>query len=147
MQYHLNTAAVNVTAITAAPRVVDSHGLLHMRVPKAAKACDAADAVDGLATLGNPTLKLAAVAYGVSIGSVARALKLTPEQRDAVRQGKRALLPRAPSVIPAVITPVPATPPVSPVVMGPRERLKEIINEIGFDATFNLLAASEKVAA
>ena len=41
---------------------------------------------------GDPSLKLAAVAYGVSIGSVARALKLTPEQRDAVRQGKRALL-------------------------------------------------------
>ena len=86
----------------AAPRVVDAHGLLHLRASKAAKACDAADAVDGLAILGNPTLKLAAVAYGVSIGSVARALKLTPEQRDAVRQGKRALLPRAPSVIPAV---------------------------------------------
>ena len=69
MQYHLRTAAVNTTAITAAvPRVIDTHGLLHMRASKAVKACNAADAVDGLATLGNPTLKLAAVAYGVSIG-------------------------------------------------------------------------------
>ena len=135
MQYHLNTAAVNVTAITAAPRVVDSHGLLHMRVPKAAKACDAADVVDGLAILGNPTLKLAAVAYGVSIGSVARALRLTPEQREAVRKGQRPLI--LPAIPPA--PPVPAIPPIppviTPVVMGPRERLDQIVAEIGLDAT------------
>ena len=38
----------------AAPRVVDAHGLLHRRVSKAAKACDAADVVDGLAVLRTP---------------------------------------------------------------------------------------------
>ena len=32
----------------AVPRVVDAHGLLHLRATKAARACDAADAVDGL---------------------------------------------------------------------------------------------------
>ena len=148
MQYHLKTAAVNATAITAAtPRVVDSHGLLHMRVPKAAKACDAADAVDGLAILGNPTLKLAAVAYGVSIGSVASALRLSPEQRQAVRQKRRPLV--LPAIPPAPSVPaIPAAPPViTPVTMGPRERLKDIVHEIGLDATLNLLAATEKVAA
>ena len=57
-------------ATAAVPRVVDAHSLLHMRASKSAKACDAADVVDGLAVLQNPTLRLAAAAYGVSIGSV-----------------------------------------------------------------------------
>jgi hypothetical protein len=135
---------------TAVPRVVDAHGLLHMQASKAAKACDAADAVDGLTVVQNPTMRLAAAAYGVSVGSVARALQLTPEQRQAVRQGKRPLiLPRAPSVPP--VLPVPATPPVpvviTPVIMGARQRLADIVNELGLDAVLNLLAASEKVAA
>jgi hypothetical protein len=143
MQYHLS--AVNATATAAVPRVVDTHGLLHVRrVPKSARACNAADAIDGITILGSPTLKLAAVAFGVSVGSVARALRLTPAQRQAVRQGMRPLvLPPAPPV-PTI---VPATPPAPPVTMGARERLKEIVHEIGFEATLNLLAASEKVAA
>jgi hypothetical protein len=40
-----------------------------------------------------------------------------------------------------------ATPPVPPVIMGPRERLEEIVSEIGFNATLDLLAAGEQVAA
>jgi hypothetical protein len=131
----------------AVPRVVVTHSLLHVRAPKSAKACDAADAVDGLAILGNPTIRLAATAYGVSVGSVARALRLTPEQRRAVRQGQRPLiLPHAPPAPPVPST-APATPPVSPVVMSARERLGAIINEIGLSATLDLLAASEKAAA
>ena len=127
-------------ATAAVARVVDAHGLLHMQASKSAKACDAADVIDGLAVLQNPTLRLAAAAYGVSIGSVTRALRLTPEQRRAVRKGQRPLiLPRTPSV--------PATPPVPPVVMGPRERLDKIVAEIGLSATLDLLAATEKVAA
>jgi len=85
----------NGGATAARPRVVDTRGLLHKRGSKSAKACDAADAVDGLTILRNPTLRLAAAAYGVSVGSVARALRLTPEQRQAVRQNARPLvLPR-----------------------------------------------------
>lgn len=127
-------------ATAAVARVVDAHGLLHMQASKSAKACDAADVVDGFAVLQSPTLRLAAAAYGVSIGSVARARRLTPEQRRAVRKGQRPLiLPRTPSV--------PATPPVPPVVMGPRERLDKIVAEIGLSATLDLLAATEKVAA
>ena len=89
MLYRMHT-----TEATAAPlRVVDAHGLLHLqRVSKATKACDAADAVDGLAVLQNPTMRLAAAAYGVSIGSVARARRLSPEQREAVRKGRRPLV-------------------------------------------------------
>ena len=131
------------TETTAAvPRVVDAHGLLHMRASKSAKACDAADVVDGLAVLQNPTLRLAAAAYGVSIGSVARARRLTPEQRDAVRYKKR------PLVLPPVSAlPVPLVMPVSPVTMGPRERLDQIVAEIGLSVTLDLLATAEKVAA
>jgi hypothetical protein len=151
MQYHLTPTAVNATALTAAvPRIVDAHSPLHQRATKSAKACDAADVVDGLAVLQNPTLRLAAAAYGVSLGSVARARRLTPEQRQAVRQGKRPLvLPRKSPALPALPMPtvVPATPSISPVTMNVRERLKEIVREIGFEATLNLLAATEKVAA
>ena len=135
----------------AAPRVVDAHSPLHMRASKSAKACDAADVVDGLAVLQNPTLRLAAAAYGVSIGSVARARRLTPEQRQAVRRGERPLiLPRTPSAPPVLPVPpmlVMGAPMVTPVIMDARERLDEIIREIGIDATLGLLAASERVAA
>jgi hypothetical protein len=137
----------------AVPRVVDAHGLLHLRASKAVKACLAADIVDGLAMLQNPTLRLAATACGVSLGSVARARRLTPEQRKAVGQKQRPLFlpraPSAPSVLPAPLVPstAPTTPPVSPVVTGPRERLNEIVAEIGLNAVIDLLAATEKVAA
>ena len=140
--------SMKLTETTAAvPRVVDAHSLLHLRASKAAKVCDAADLADGLAVLQNPTQRVAATAYGLSAQSVARALRLTPEQRHAVRQDKRPLvLPRAPSAppVPAVS---PASPVITPVTMGPRERLNEIVNEIGLTATLGMLAASEKVAA
>jgi hypothetical protein len=133
-------------ATAAVPRVVDPHGLLHMRASKSAKACDAADVIDGLAVLQNPTLRLAAAAYGVSIGSVARARRLTPEQRQAVRKGQRPLiLPATSSAPPA--PPVSAMPAAPPVIVGPRERLDDIVAEIGLNATLDLLAATEKVAA
>jgi hypothetical protein len=142
MLYSMKTTS----ATAAVPRVVDAHGLLHLRVSKAVKACAAADAIDGLTILGHPTLRLAATAYGVSVGSVARALRLTPEQRQAVRQGKRPLVWSCDPSAPPVPTIVPATLFVPPVIMGPRECLKEIVSEIGLDATLNLLIASEKVA-
>jgi hypothetical protein len=140
--------SMKTTEATAA--VVDAHSLLHVRTSKAARACDAADVVDGLAVLQNPTMRLAAAAHGVSIGSVARARRLTPEQRQAVRQGKRPLiLPRVPSAPP--VLPVPATPPVpvviTPVAMGPQERLGEIVNELGLDTVLDLLATHERIAA
>ena len=142
--------SMKLTETTAAvPRVVDAHGLLHMRASKSAKACDAADVIDGLAVLQNPTLRLAAAAYGVSIGSVARARRLTPEQRQAVRRNERPLiLPRAPSAPPALpVSIAPATPPVPPVIMGARDKLAEVIAEIGADGVLNMLAAMEKAAA
>ena len=133
-------------ATSAVPRVVDAHSLLHMQASKSAKACDAADVLDGLAVVQNLTLRLTAAAYGVSIGSVARARRLTPEQRQAVRKGQRPLiLPATSSAPPA--PPVSAMPAAPPVIVGPRERLDEIVAEIGLSATLDLLAATEKVAA
>jgi hypothetical protein len=152
VQYHHKDWAVNATALTAAvPRlIVDAHSLPHMRQSKATKACNAADALDGRVAVQNLTLRLMSAAYGVSVPYISRARRLTPEQRQAVRQGKRPLiLPRAPSTPPALPVPptAPMTPPVPPVTMGARERLAEIVAEIGLDATLTLLANNERVAA
>jgi hypothetical protein len=142
---------MRVTPTTvAAPRVVDAHGLLHKRTSKAARACDAADILDGSAVLQNPTIRLTAFAYSLSVGTVSRARRLTPEAREAVRRKERPLvLPRAPSTPPALPVPAvsPIPPVITPVIMGPRERLNEIVAEIGLSATLDLLAATEKVAA
>jgi|SRR5215472_640721 len=139
---------MQTTETTAAvPRVVDCHSLFHLQAPKATKSVDAADACDGLVVLQNPTVRLAATAYGVSLGSVARARRLTPEQRDAVRQGKRPLvLPRTPAASPAP-TVVPATPSVPPVIADAQQQLAYLVAEIGLNTVIDLLAANEKVAA
>jgi hypothetical protein len=134
---------------TAIPRVVDAHSLLHLRASNAAKACDAADAADGLIVLQNPTLRLAAAAYGVSLGSVARARRLTPEQRQKVRDGQRPLvLPYAlPTPLMPSFKPVPSFAPVSPITMGVEKLLAAIVEKIGINGVLDLLAASERVAA
>ena len=126
MQLLLHNEAVKPAADV---RVVDCHSLLHLRVPKAVRACDAADACDELVILGRPTLHVAAVAYGVSLWTVARARRLPPQERDQVRKGKRPIvLPRTPAPL-----------PVMPVDV--RTRLLDIVDEIGgIDATLDLLA-------
>jgi hypothetical protein len=154
MQYHAKSELVN-TASTMVPvprPKVDAHGLLHKRASKAAKACDAADAADGRIIVQNLTLKLLAAAYGVSVGYVVHARRLTPEQRQAVRRGQRPLIPpQAPATpsTPSIPTAVPATPPGPPVVMDAKERLKRIIDELGADIVFDLLVATtnERIAA
>jgi hypothetical protein len=84
--------------------------------------------------LGSPTLHVAAVAYGVSLGTVARARCLPPQERDLVRKGKR------PIVIPRTPVPFPGMPPVAADV---RTRLLNIVDEIGgLDATLDLLAGA-----
>ena len=134
MQLLLHNEAVKPAADV---RVVDCHSLLHLRVPKAVRACDAAEACDELVILGRPTLHVAAVAYGVSLWTVARARRLPPQERDQVRKGKRPIvLPRTPAPL-----------PVMPVDV--RTRLLDIVDEIGgIDATLDLLATvGEQLAA
>ena len=117
---------------TAPPRVVVCHSLLHLRAPKAVRACDAADACDELVILSRPTLHVAAVAYGVSLWTVARARRLPPQERDQVRKGTR------PIVLPRTPAPLPVMPPMA---VDVRTRLLDIVDEIGgLDATLDLLA-------
>ena len=125
-------------ATAAVPRVVDAHSLRHLRASQAAKAIDAADLVDGLAVLQNLTLQMAATAYGVSMGSVTRALRLSPDQRQAVRAGQR------PLVLPSPAAPVPTiiTSPAAP-VMSPQEALSWVVSQIGIDRTLNLVNCFE----
>lgn len=125
-------------ATAAVPRVVDAHSLRHLRASQAAKAIDAADLVDGLAVLQNLTLQMAATAYGVSMGSVTRALRLSPDQRQAVRAGQR------PLVLPSQAAPVPTiiTSPAAP-VMSPQEALSWVVSQIGIDRTLNLVNCFE----
>ena len=129
MQLLLHDEAVNPAADV---RVVDCHSLLHLRAPKAVRACDAADACDELVILSRPTLHVAAVAYGVSLWTVARARRLPPQERDQVRKGKRPIvLPRTPAPLPVML----------PVAVDVKTRLLDIVDEIGgIDATLDLLA-------
>jgi hypothetical protein len=126
----------DLKATTAMPRVVDAHGLLHLKAPKATKACDAADAVDGLVHVQNLTLRLAAAAWGVSLGSVARAHALHHEERDEVRRGRRPLVIQ-PEALPEALR------AVMPVPMSPEEKLAELVAEVGVSATLTMLAAIE----
>ena len=102
----------------AAVKSVDAHSLPGRKLSQAAKACDAADCLDGITTLVNPTLRVVAYAYGVSVSYVAAAQRLSPGQRDAVRKNWRPLiLPRLPSEAPAL--------------PSPKERFADAVNELG----------------
>jgi hypothetical protein len=105
------------------------------RRPKAVAACDGADVLDGLKPV---TPKLVAKAKNVSLGYLAVARRLSSEQRDLVREGKRPL-----------VQPRPVAPPVptEPVTMGIEKLLDAIVAKIGIDQVLNHLAARERVAA
>jgi hypothetical protein len=108
--------------VKTAIRTVDARSLLNKKLPKAARACDAAELLDGLAVL-LPTSQLVATVSGISTSSVTRARRPTPEQRDAVRRGERPLsLPRR---------------------VNPQKLLSQIVDEIGLDRVQNLLWAFE----
>jgi hypothetical protein len=119
-------------ATAAVPRVVDAHSLLHVRASKAAKACDAADIIDGLAVLQNLTMRLVAAAYEISASSVARACRLTPEQRQAVRRGERPLILPQLAALPV---------PPRPVEISDIE-LIEIVRRAGPERAFRAIEAT-----
>ena len=138
--------SIETTGTTAAAsRVVDCHSLLHLQASKPVKACDAADAVDGLVLLSHPTIRVAAVAWGLNFGLAARAHCFAPEQRQEGRCGMRPLvLPRtsAALLVPAI---VPAA--VPPVMMGVEKLRAAVVEKIGVSGVLEFLAANEKVAA
>ena len=122
------SSPVNLPAV----RVVDAHSLAHRKAPKAAAACDAADLVDALTRLQNPTIKVAAVACDVSQSYVAAALRLSPVQRDDVRRGRRPLV--SPKPVKALPAPVNA-----------KAKLVEVMTELGgVDATIEMLITLER---
>ena len=121
---------VNLPAV----RVVDAHSLAHRKIDKAVAACNAADLVDGLTQLLNPTIKVAAVACDVSQSYVVAALRLSPVQRDAVRRRERSL----------------ASPPVKalPAPVNAKAKLVEVMTELGgVDATIEMLVTLERATA
>ena len=65
---------------------------LRRRLSASARACLAADLVDGRVILKGLTAKAIAGLCDVNIGYVDRALRLTPEQRSEVRRGVRPLV-------------------------------------------------------
>ena len=110
-----------------AVRVVDAHSLAHRKAPKAVAACDAADLVDALTRLQNPTIRVAAVACDVSQSYVVAALRLSSAQRDAVRRGER----------PLVLPPLKAL----PAPMSVEERLADIVSDVGLATAYTALQA------
>jgi hypothetical protein len=121
--------SIKTTETTAAmPRVVDAHSLPHCKLSKAARACLAADILDGRLTLQGLTIKLVAAAVGVSGSYVSAALRVAPEQRDLVRQDRRPLvLPRRPVTLPSA-----------------QKRFADLVEEIGITRALNLLVETEK---
>jgi len=129
MQEYMATPGSGVKPTTTLPavRVVDAHSLAHRKTPKAVAACDAADLVDGLVRLQNPTIRVAAVVCGVSQSSVVAALRLSPVQRAAVRRDER----------PLVLPPLKAL----PAPMSVEERLADIVSDVGMATTCSALQA------
>jgi hypothetical protein len=117
------------TTMIAVPRSIDGHSLLHKNGSKSIHACLAADLVDGATRMDRPTIRVAAVACGCSPSYVVCALRLSPQQRDEVRAGRRTI-------------PVQRSKPLLR-VNDPRKALQSIVDAIGHDTTLDLLAASE----
>jgi hypothetical protein len=123
---------VNLPAV----RVVDAHSLAHRKLSKAARACEAADILDGFTTLQNLTIRLVVVAAeGVSVASVVSARRLTPAQRFAVRLGERPLvLPKPVQALPAPVT--------------AQTKLAELVTEVGtVDGVIEMLIKLDRASA
>jgi len=71
---------------------VDPHSLVHKKkLSKAARAVLGAEILDGRLPLINPTAEMVARVVGASVGYIAQARRLAPEQRWEVVRGTRSL--------------------------------------------------------
>jgi hypothetical protein len=120
-----------LTSLCKSTTTYGGRWLAHNRLPPVARAFVGADLVLG-AQLSRPTISQAARLTRVSEGYVQLALH---------RQVDRALLERGVLPFVPVLSVVPATP------LGPQERLAAIVNEIGLNATRDLLAGGDTIAA
>jgi hypothetical protein len=116
----------SLKATAAMPRV-DCHSLPHLKDSKAACACNAADCSDGQVLLVNPTLKVLATAYNVSVAYITAAKRLSADERDAVRRGERPL-----------IIPRPA-----PQTASPTELVGALVDEFGVEVVLSCVAEHE----
>jgi hypothetical protein len=141
MQHRLETKVGNLFSTV---KLVDAHSLPGRKMSAAAKACDAADALDGLITLVNPTLRLVAFAWGISVSYVVAAHPLTPAQRDEVRKEWRPLIwPRLTADdVPALPSQLAADDIAA--LPSPQERFVDIVNEIGLAGALDQLAEIER---
>jgi hypothetical protein len=130
------TMRATVATPAASPRNANARSLLHLQ-SAAARACTAADLVDGHIKVQRqrPTQKTAALICGVSPASVARACRLTPAERAEVKEGTRPLVLPVPKPSPK---PVPV-----PVTMDVQARMFELIDALGVDAVLTLMAEAD----
>jgi hypothetical protein len=112
-------------------RSVKARGLACRKLSKPARALLGVDIIEGTTSITDLSHKQIAATVGGSLGYLNAALRLTSVEREAVRHGLRPLIePRIPTAQPTA-----------------RERLAEIVDEIGVDATLAMLAGDERAAA
>jgi len=103
------------------------------RMCKAERAILAADIIDGRIVLQGLTVKTIAGLVGTNISYVYQALKLTPEQREAVRRGDRRL-----------ILPQPAPAPAFDWSAVSDDVLIEAIRQVGLDRALSAAVEAER---
>jgi hypothetical protein len=140
-----NLPAVKPVLPPASLRVVDAHSLPNRKDSKAVRAVVGADILDGRVSLQNLTGKLVAQAQGISTTYLAAARRLSPAQRDAVRRGERPLIPPKPAK-PALAAQLAAPFPPAIVAETPKQRLHNIVDEIGVTEALTLLAEIDRAA-
>src|SRR5262245_62158031 len=84
---------VDIVAPPRAPKIIQACALRELTKPQLG--IHAADVLDGLARLQFDS-KLASKTFGISIATINRACRLTPEQRELVWGGKRKLVTQRP---------------------------------------------------
>ena len=107
---------------------------LRRRMSAPERACLGADIIDGRVILQGLTAKAIAALVGVSVGSVDRALRLTPEQREQVKRGDR------PLVLPRAYAPTDAG-------CMSDDMLVEVVRRVGIDRALHAMVVAEDTAA
>jgi hypothetical protein len=134
--YHGNGGAQSASFV---PRTVQARSLPNAKLSKAERAVIGADIIDGRAFLQGPTVKLVSIAVGCSTGSVFQALKLTPEQREAVNRRER------PLVQPKKSAPVPVQGELDFDKLDDAALAREI-RKVGIERVLDAAAAAERQA-
>jgi hypothetical protein len=121
----------------SAPRSISGHSLAQRlrRMSAPERAVLAADIIDGRVLLQGLTAKSIATIVGVNQNYLFAALRATPEQRTAIKNGMRPLIQPQPDVMPAPTTIDWAR--VDDTV------LTDVVRAIGVDRTLDAAAAVE----